>query len=824
MASLVYAVWSITNVASVHCAARPEISPCTCEPTYAHNYVELLCEKVDSFHTIVNALSSKFDPYVNVSLKITHSHLEDLEMLSFMDMKMNLIKLRMQWNELKSVPELPFRGLSNVEYLGIGDNELEEVPKHMLNHMPVVKTLDIGRCRIKSVLQDDFKGIQMLMNLFMPSNNITRLDRNTFPPNLVTLHLGRNQIENLNGTLRHLNKLESLFINMNRIASLDDELPESNRLKLIIAQNNRIERLPESMRNLNKLETLYIQQNRIQSLDRVLKNAHNLNELYASNNRIELLASDEFQYATKLEELYLCSNRIQSLNGSLLPLKKLYKANFSFNAIEEFSMDEIRGLLTLKQLDLSNNLIRKLSGSQGNNIDKSSYLIDLYLDHNELTSLDGALMGLNSLRILGLTHNRLERILPEDFIGLEKLEILELSHNRLLTLREMQTTVLPSLKILKVDFNNLTVLDKDFHGLPVLCQANLTHNQIVSISRELVAKTSCVNHNVPGRLELYLEDNPFSCNMLLDEYCPLMKNTEKQIRLRTKCFETYEEMCQSRQYILMLPSVNLSQQQVIPVIVPSTELLKKADNLLPPLFAPLAGGGANIKPLIITPTIKIVEAPVITIPLTTTSTTTSTTTTSTTTPAPITTTHAIDATNNPIINTPLSDSTTATPVKEEQLLNETNDNETLKQSMEITNGKAMLNNDDDKIETATIHMPALNATLEGDVVTPEIQQESVVTQKPAILVVNIDNAATSDTIPSNPVVESKYSTVEYIANLEKVVAPIEAEPPQQPPPDVLIEEDSKSNAIHEEYHNNVMTDYGSAPQNLLQPDEPPENP
>lgn len=66
-------------------------------------------------------------------------------------------------------------------------------------------------------------------------------------------------------------------------------------------------------------------------------------------------------------------------------------------------------------------------------------------------------------------------------------------------------TVLPSLKILKVDFNNLTVLDKDFHGLPVLCQANLTHNQIVSISRELVAKTSCVNHNVPGRLELYLE-------------------------------------------------------------------------------------------------------------------------------------------------------------------------------------------------------------------------------------------------------------------------------------------------------------------------------
>lgn len=98
MASLVYAVWSI---ASVHCSVRPEISPCTCEPTYAHNYVELSCEKVDSFHTIVDALSNKFEPYVNISLKITHSQLEDLEMRSFTDMKLNLVKLRMLWNGLK---------------------------------------------------------------------------------------------------------------------------------------------------------------------------------------------------------------------------------------------------------------------------------------------------------------------------------------------------------------------------------------------------------------------------------------------------------------------------------------------------------------------------------------------------------------------------------------------------------------------------------------------------------------------------------------------------------------------------------------------------
>uniref|UniRef100_A0A1B0A746 LRRNT domain-containing protein n=1 Tax=Glossina pallidipes TaxID=7398 RepID=A0A1B0A746_GLOPL len=102
MASFVYAVLSITNVASVHCAARPEISPCTCEPTFAHNYVDLSCEKVDSFHKIVDALSNKFDPNVKVNLKISHSQLEDLEMRSFMDMKLNLVKLRMQFNGLRT--------------------------------------------------------------------------------------------------------------------------------------------------------------------------------------------------------------------------------------------------------------------------------------------------------------------------------------------------------------------------------------------------------------------------------------------------------------------------------------------------------------------------------------------------------------------------------------------------------------------------------------------------------------------------------------------------------------------------------------------------
>ncbi|CAD7003956.1 unnamed protein product [Ceratitis capitata] len=521
----------------------------------------------------------------------------------------------------ESVPELPFRGLSNVEYLSIGDNELEEIPKHMLNHMPIVKTFDMGRCRIRSVLQDDLKGTQMVVNLFLPSNNITRLDKGAFPTSLVTLHLGRNQIEHLNGTLRHLDKLESLFINMNRISSLDNELPESNRLKLIMAQNNRLELLPESMRFMHKLENLHVQHNLLRTFDGIFKHARNLTEFHAFNNEIEYLRQDDFLECQMLEDIDFSVNHIKSLNGSLLPMSRLRRANISYNEIEEFSMNEIRGLVTLHYLILNNNKIKHLTGHQENNIDQNSYLIELVLDNNELKSLDGALMGLNSLKHLSVAFNQLERILPEDFIGLAKLETIDLSHNQLLTLKEMERTFLPNLSILNAAHNNITRLEKDFHGLPVLCNANLTSNQISSISSDLVSQTRCKNHNVPNKLALYLDDNPILCDNRLNELCPIMLKQETEIHGKSQCFESDQEVCTVlpmlfvNNYPLLIPT-QLSQQVlanakpvvIVPLLNPT---INNADDVLPPLIAPL--GNPIIKPLII-------AAPLPT--LTTTSTTT----------------------------------------------------------------------------------------------------------------------------------------------------------------------------------------------------------
>ena len=48
-------------------------------------------------------------------------------------------------------------------------------------------------------------------------------------------------------------------------------------------------------------------------------------------------------------------------------------------------------------------------------------------------------------------------------------------------------------------------MHKDFHGLPILCVADLSKNMIRELSVDLVSNTRCSNHGVPNRLEIFLD-------------------------------------------------------------------------------------------------------------------------------------------------------------------------------------------------------------------------------------------------------------------------------------------------------------------------------
>ncbi|XP_052846435.1 insulin-like growth factor-binding protein complex acid labile subunit [Drosophila gunungcola] len=837
MTSLVYTVF---HLASLQCSVRPEISPCTCETGKAWNHVELSCEKLESFNAVVDSLANKLNADTQIDLKITHSQLDDLEMRSFTDMNFNLYKLRMQWNGLRSLPEVPFRGLSNVTYLSIGDNELDEIPKHALSHMPSLLTLDIGRCNIRAVQQEDFRGIQRVTNLILVSNIITRLDRGSFPQSLLILHLGRNQLESLNGSLHDLENLQSLFINANNITSLDGELPDGSQLRLLMAHNNRLERLPANMAGMHSLETMHIQCNQLRSFDRVLRNAVNLSEVMAENNELEYLAQDEFGSCSKVETLQMGCNHIRSLNSSLLPILKLKTANFSFNDIEEFSMAELHGLRSLKTLQLSSNRIQRLLPDPRGVQDLM--LVNLDLDNNRIDSLNGALAGLGNLRILNLAGNRLEHLQVGDFDGMIRLDILDLTGNQLAELKPLEMTLLPSLKILKVAYNNITKLEQDFKGLPVLCQANLTNNQISTISSELVTNTRCKNHNVPGKLEIHLDDNPIMCDVRLNELCRLMAVQEARIRGRSQCFENDQEVCTVLPMLykvdlpIMVTNLKLGGREdakpVMQMLVP--QLIKANDELLPPIISTL-GNPVLIGTTLINPVISPLPVPLLLtttppppplpLPLpvepeveknesttanpvatssteettTSTTTTTRTTTTTTTTSASTTTTEA----SSPVI-TPTEVITTTAPTTTTTSTTTPKPNETLPVIVELQepNPPGTPLNQTVVVDGAQDKADALVPPAVQDPLQQELEREREKRERD--LERDLDHEA---------VAKTEYETVEYIPNL--VQPPVGSEALTPPPSKAnALEEDSESvhsNSVHAEY-----------PQSLQIPEEPPE--
>lgn len=319
----------------------------------------------------------------------------------------------------------------------MADNAVQEIPRGIFEHTPNLGTLDIARGKIKEIRSNDFVRLKNLQTLIVAMNEIEMLEKGCFPNTLVSLHIGRNRILSLNGTLKNLTELKLLFINANNLTTLEDELPETApHLMMLMASNNHLESLPKTFKNLIALDTCYINDNKLRSLDGLFSHRHSLIRIYCEHNKIEFLAEDEFLKSENIDEINLSSNYIPSLNKSLLYVTNLRNANLSGNLLREFSMQDIYGLMKLRHLDLSFNRIEKLTERHDiiAEIPSKTQLYQLLLGNNLLKSLDGVLSGLGNLRRLVLSDNLLENIYAEDFEKMEELEILDLSNNRLKTL------------------------------------------------------------------------------------------------------------------------------------------------------------------------------------------------------------------------------------------------------------------------------------------------------------------------------------------------------------------------------------------------------
>ncbi|CAG9781972.1 unnamed protein product [Diatraea saccharalis] len=526
--------------ASLHCAMRREISPCTCRrEDKGTGAILVVCQRINAYEDIARALTNKFSPETKIGLDISYSSLPDFPEHSFRELGLSITRLKLNFDNLSELKESVFSKLDLVDYFSLADNSLADMPRHVLRHLPHLKTLDLCRNKITSLTEDDFRDIQELEHLLVADNQISKIERDAVPKAMKHIHLGINKLTSLNGALRDLDDLEWIFINANNLKSIDNELPiKAKRITLIHAAHNELQNLPKDMKQMPSLESLYFYGNKIKSLDGALQKSKKLLRIGVSFNKIESLAEDEFIEAEKLADLDIAYNQLKSLNGSLRNLKSLRYLNLTHNCLTEFSLQEIKGLKRLSVIDLSHNKISLISGNMENLVDVETRVLELRLEHNYLLNLGGALMGLHGLLRLNLSHNQLQQISPDDLIGLEELKVLDVSHNHILTLEETSKTFLPSLEELLAHHNNITALDKDFHGLPSLCMADLSYNQIQTVNYDLVTKSRCTINGVPSTLKIYLQDNPVLCDDRLFELMTVLESLNARVSGVSTCVAT----------------------------------------------------------------------------------------------------------------------------------------------------------------------------------------------------------------------------------------------------------------------------------------------
>ncbi|CAH2005535.1 unnamed protein product [Acanthoscelides obtectus] len=271
--------------------------------------------------------------------------------------------------------------------------------------MSGVKTIDMGRTKIKALYNSSFEDLPDLECLVLPGNQISKMEAGCIPQQIQRLHLGRNNLYTLNGTLKTLHNLGWLFINSNELTDISTELPEpAPEWRLLHASHNHIKILPTQLRNYPKLESLFFQNNELKVLNGALSKSKNLIRAVLEHNQIEM---NLVEWNIKLNEIKLDHNELETLNGAVSGLPELVRLNLSHNKLKKISPDDLIGLDQLRMIDLS---------------------------HNRLTTLEETSKTfLPRLSELKATHNFLS-ILERDFHGLPVLCHADLSNNQILAL------------------------------------------------------------------------------------------------------------------------------------------------------------------------------------------------------------------------------------------------------------------------------------------------------------------------------------------------------------------------------------------------------
>ncbi len=278
------------------------------------------------------------------------------------------------------------------------------------------------------------------------------------------LYLDNNQLAgSIPVSLGNLSKLMELSFSENALSGdVPFELGNCLALTKIEMYHNQISGgLPRSIGNLRNLSILDIHDNALsQKIPTTIGNLTNLTYLDLSSNSIDENIPDEIGNLISLAKLYLSSNRLSgSIPASIGNLKALLDLRLDRNNLTGGLPSTLGNLTLLTSLQLFKNGltgtipdsfssltkllsmdlgINQLSGDLPVSIFQYPAMEELYLDSNQFTGKVPAEIGSFHGKILDISSNQLQDLLPQEMSGLPKTLALDLRWNAILPIPDTE--------------------------------------------------------------------------------------------------------------------------------------------------------------------------------------------------------------------------------------------------------------------------------------------------------------------------------------------------------------------------------------------------
>ena len=275
---------------------------------------------------------------------IPYARAEECSGLS--EIKPSCTVLDLSYDNLSSLPEGIFQGLSNLQELDLYNNNLSSLPQGIFQGLSNLQGLNLNRNNLSSLPQGIFQGLSNLQTLSLADNNLSSLPQGIFQglSNLQGLFLDENNLSSLpQGIFQGLSNLQRLSLGGNNLTSLPQGIFQglSNLQRLSLGGNN-LTSLPQGIfQGLSNLQRLSLYNNNLSSLPQgIFQGLSNLQWLSLDDNNLSSLPQGIFQGLSNLQGLSLYGNNLScmpELPSSLISLY-LYGPELALNNINDHGL------------------------------------------------------------------------------------------------------------------------------------------------------------------------------------------------------------------------------------------------------------------------------------------------------------------------------------------------------------------------------------------------------------------------------------------------------------------------------------------------------